>query len=127
MSNYYGNYNPYQPFNPASFQQTSNQLIKVNGLESAKAYQTQPGSTIALFDASEDYFYIKSTDTNNFPLIRRFRFVEEPIDTPNESGFITRQEFEDFKAEVLKNVKQSIQQTIKQNGSTNSTSKSNKE
>ncbi len=113
--------NPYQGY---TFQQPS-QLIKVNGIESAKAYQTQPNSVVALFDGNDDVMYIKSTDANNFPSIRRFRFVEEPIE--QESGFITRKEFDDFRAEVLKNVKQSIQQTIKQNGSTNSTSKSNKE
>lgn len=39
----------------ASFQHASgNQLIRVNGMESAKAYPTQPNSMYALFDENDD-------------------------------------------------------------------------
>ena len=77
--------NPYQtpspilqPVSPVPPMQVTQgpQLIKVNGLESAKAYQTVPNSTIALFDANEDIMYIKTTDASNFPTIRAFDFVE---------------------------------------------------
>lgn len=98
---------------------TPSQLIRVNGLESAKAYQAAPNSTVALFDSNDDVMYIKSTDASNFPTIRKFRFVEETDNT----AFITREEFEAFKKEVA-NVKQSIS---KPNGSSNQNSKSNKQ
>ena len=84
------------------------QLIKVNGMDSAKAYQTQPNSTVALFDANEDIMYIKSTDASNFPTIRRFRFIEEPEAQIVSEQYVTVSEFNKFKEELL-NVKQSVQ------------------
>ena len=43
------------PVNPPQGQQ----LEKVNGMESAKAYPTSPNSMVALFDANDDVFYLK--------------------------------------------------------------------
>lgn len=37
------------------------QLIRVTGLDGAKAYQMRPNSAVALFDGAEDIFYLKST------------------------------------------------------------------
>lgn len=112
-------YNTYPNFQPNS-QPTSytptqpQQLQRVNGLDSAKAYPTSPNSTVALFDANEDIMYIKSTDASNFPTIRRFRFVEEN-ETPNvQPQYVTIDEFNKFKEEVL-NGKQSIQSKPKSN------------
>ena len=99
--------NPYiSPFNNPNIignqnnEPTSN-LIRVTGIEGAKAYQMQPNSTVALFDSNEDIMYIKSTDGAGFPTIRTFGFasIEEPK-TSNED-FISREEFEQFKKEVL--------------------------
>ena len=38
------------------------QLIRVTGIDGAKAYQMRPNSAVALFDGAEDIFYLKSTD-----------------------------------------------------------------
>lgn len=108
----YPSFNNYQqPFN---FQNANGlnsnagqQLIRVNGLDSAKAYPTQPNSTVALFDANEDIMYIKSTDASNYPSIRRFRFVEEIENHTTESQYVTKEEFELFKEQLL-NEQQSI-------------------
>ncbi len=102
---------PSMGYNPVP--QNAPQLIRVNGIDSAKAYQTQPNSTVALFDSNEDIMYIKSTDASNFPTIRRFRFIEEPevVAKPIEQ-YVTISEFEKFKEEIL-NGKQSIQQSYK--------------
>ena len=96
------------PQSSTSFQITGPQLIKVNGLDSAKAYPTVANSTIALFDANDDIMYIKSTDASNFPTIRRFRFVEEtePANEDTEK-YVTVEEFNKFKEELL-NGKQSV-------------------
>lgn len=49
----------YPNYSPAySFQSYSNNLIRVTGLEGARAYQMQPNSTAALFDANEDLMYV---------------------------------------------------------------------
>lgn len=108
-------------------QQNNSQLIRVNGIDSAKAYQTQPNSTVALFDANEDVMYIKSTDASNFPTIRRFRFIEEPevVSKPVEQ-YVTISEFEKFKEELL-NGKQSIQYTSQNSNEQYSASKKHNE
>lgn len=96
-----------QPF-PMMPNQTQPQLVKVSGLEGAKAYQMGPNSSVALFHESEDILYVKSTDGAGFPTIRTFRF--EPFDIPPEDPkkYVTAEEFEAFKKEVL-NGKQSVQ------------------
>lgn len=86
-------------------------LIRVNGVDGAKAYQMPANSTVALFDANEDVMYIKTTDGAGFPSIRLFRFEELKQETAQEvkQDYISRQEFEDFKKELMENAKQSIQ------------------
>lgn len=100
--------NPYMNTYNAVQNQTVNNLIRVTGMDGAKAYQMQPNSTVALFDSNEDIMYIKSTDGAGFPTIRTFGF--SPIEQPTNQGndFISRAEFEQFKQEVLDNGKQLI-------------------
>lgn len=99
--------------------QTNSQLIQVNGIESAKAYPTTPNSTVALFDTNDDILYIKSTDASNFPTIRKFRFKEESLEVQTQPSvqYVTLDEFNKFKEEIL-NGKQFISEP------TTSTSKS---
>ena len=103
-------YNP-QMNNQQIFPQEQTQnLIRVNGIDGAKTYQMSANSTVALFDSNEDIMYIKTTDGAGFPSIRTFNFVEI---TQNEKSsgnqdYISRQEFEEFKKELMNNGKQSI-------------------
>ena len=103
-------YNP-QMNNQQSFPQEQTQnLIRVNGIEGAKTYQMSANSTVALFDSNEDIMYIKTTDGAGFPSIRTFNF-EEITQNEKSSGsqdYISRQEFEEFKKELMNNGKQSI-------------------
>ena len=108
------NQNPYynqtmnnQPYVPQEPPQT---LIRVNGIEGAKAYQMSANSTVALFDTNEDIMYVKSTDGAGFPSIRTFSFTEikENTKATQTTDYISRQEFEDFKKELMNNGKQSI-------------------
>ena len=89
--------------------QTQN-LIRVNGIEGAKAYQMSANSTVSLFDANEDIMYIKSTDGAGFPSIRTFSFTEvkEENKPTQQVDYISREEFEEFKKELMNNGKQSI-------------------
>lgn len=77
-------------------------LIKVTGIEGAKAYQMSPNSAVALFDANEDVFYVKSTDGAGFPTIKSFQF--SPIDNVEKpsADYVTRVEFNQLK-EMLQN------------------------
>ncbi len=89
--------------------QTQN-LIRVNGIEGAKAYQMSANSIVSLFDANEDIMYIKSTDGAGFPSIRTFSFTEvkEENKPTQKVDYISREEFEEFKKELMNNGKQSI-------------------
>lgn len=112
-----------QPMNNQPFpQQITQNLIRVNGIEGAKAYQMSANSTVALFDTNEDIMYVKTTDGAGFPIIRIFSFTEIKEDTraTQNTDYISRQEFEDFKKELMNNGKQFIQETDKPiNKSTN--------
>lgn len=117
----------YQPTFNSSFNSTANQsqLIRVNGLDSAKAYPTSPNSTVALFDANEDIMYIKSTDASNFPTIRRFRFVEEKETQIPTQQYVTMEEFNQFREEILNgkqfisNIGKSANEQDKRDGKSN--------
>ena len=90
-------------------EQTQN-LIRVNGIDGAKTYQMSANSTVALFDSNEDIMYIKTTDGAGFPSIRTFSFTEvkEENRPTQQVDYISRQEFEEFKKELMNNGKQSI-------------------
>ena len=119
--------NPYMPYIQqqmkqnqfSQFQQTQPQiptqnLIRVNGIDGAKAYQMTPNSTVALFDSNEDIMYVKSTDGAGFPQIRKFKFVEiqeSQTQQAENTNFVSREEFENFKKEIMSNVKQSVRKS----------------
>ena len=103
-------YNP-QMNNQQIFPQEQPQnLIRVNGIDGAKAYQMNANSTVALFDSNEDILYIKNTDGAGFPSIRMFKFeeVNETTKSEEKQDYISRKEFEEFKKEIMNNGKQSI-------------------
>ena len=75
----------------------SNNLIRVTGIDGAKAYQMGPNSTMALFDGAEDLMYIKSTDGAGFPTIRTFKFEEvPPTGMSAATEYMTRAEVEAY-------------------------------
>ena len=89
----------WNPFSTSASSQTN--IAKVNGLESVKACATVPQSRMVYFDADEDIFYIKETDINNYPTIRAYRFEE--IKSPDKMSveYVTIDEFNKFKEELL--------------------------
>lgn len=93
------------------------QLLRVRGLDSVKMFQTVPNSTVALFDETDDVFYIKQTDASNFPTIRTFRFTEikeEKKETPDVK-YVTSDELDRVVSELreeIQNGKQPIRTTV---------------
>ena len=83
------------------------QLTRVNGLESAKAFPTVANAMYALFDENDDILYIKQTDASNYPTIKRYRFVLEEEKPVAPVQYVTVEEFNRFKEELL-NAKQSV-------------------
>lgn len=103
-------YNPQMNNQQIYPQEQTQNLIRVNGIDGAKTYQMPANSTVALFDCNEDIMYIKTTDGAGFPSIRTFAFTEvkeqnKPIP---QVDYISREEFEEFKKELMNNGKQSI-------------------
>ena len=108
MNNPY--FNPYQfaqmqptfQQTPQFQQQQVQQLVRVSGIEGAKAYQMPPNSSVALFHESEDIFYIKTSDGAGFPTIRAFRFapMKENETVENAQQYVTLDEFNRFKEEI---------------------------
>lgn len=87
-------------------------LLHVKGTAGAREYQMNRDSRVALFDEDEDYVYIKKTDSNGQPSYRKFKLIEEPFEEPstiqNGVQYVTMEEFNRFKEEIL-NAQQSIQ------------------
>lgn len=114
MNNNFG-INPYNPFQQRQqmlqAQQAQN-LIRVTGVEGAKAYQMPPNSSAALFDEGEDIFYVKTTDGAGFPTVRAFAFTPIEINQPAkpQGDYVTRAEFEELKGMIV-NGKQSVRKS----------------
>lgn len=81
-------------------------LLRVNGIEGAKAYPMQmPNSMVALFDNNEDVFYVKNTDCSGFSTVKAYSFTpieEKPLNEPNTKPqeYVTRKEFEELKEAI---------------------------
>ena len=95
-------YNPYQSMQYQQMnqaQQSQQGLIRVNGIDGARAYQNMgANSQVALFDANEDLMYVKCTDGAGFPSIRTFRFEEvtENNQTISNNNYVSREEMESY-------------------------------
>ncbi len=96
----------YQPMAPIPQQQTQDGLIRVTGVDGAKAYPVAPNSVAALFDAERDVFYIKSADAGGFPTIRAFTFAPmQEAAPPPVSDYVTRAEFDELKEMIENGIK----------------------
>lgn len=85
-------------------------VIRVTGMDGARAYQMPANSAVPLFDANQDVFYIKTTDGAGFPTIRAYAFSpleEKPQQAAPE--YLTRKEFEEWK-EAIMNGKQPVRE-----------------
>lgn len=102
---------PYQPYGmqfrqqmPQMMDNTPRDLIRVTGIEGAKAYQMPPNSRAALFDDGDDIVYIKITDGAGFPSYKRARLLWEDAQpsAPNNEDYVTRAEFDELKEMIVR-------------------------
>lgn len=102
----YGNQYPQygQQSQPPMQPQTG--LNRVTGMDGARAFQVNPNSVVALFDDTQDVFYIKTTDSGGFPTIKGYRFT--PIeDVPQiQPAGLTRAEVEQIIREEISKYEQ---------------------
>jgi hypothetical protein len=76
----------------------------VNGIEGAKAFILPPNTQKLLLDSDNSFFYIKTTDTQGKPSVRRFRYID--IDAEQQAqpqrqeqpqdNYVTLQQFTDL-------------------------------
>lgn len=88
------------------YQQPGMSIDKVSNLEEAKKYQVYPGSTMYLLDQDEPYIYVKVCDSSGKSTIRAFSLIEIEVNKITDSKYISRQDFEDFKADMLSVIKE---------------------
>ena len=118
-------YNAYSGYHPNYFQNIpqptnapygqpsggNNSIIWVQGEAAAKAYPVAAGTAVLLMDSEGSTMYIKSTDASGMPQpLRIFDYTERlqtpaPDPTAKKEDYISRQEFEDFKEEIKRNIK----------------------
>lgn len=97
-------YDPFQTQNPFLAQlqlpqtQPKVEIPYVNGKQSAESYQLAPNSSIVLLDSSAKRFYIKKTDASGAATVQSFDYMETAEEKPVE--YVTREEFETFKAKM---------------------------
>ena len=90
--------------------QDSSGLNWVQGEAGAKSWFVTPGSTVLLLDSESQRFYLKTADQNGMPAMRTFEYSEigadKPSVAPQETGFVTEEEFDRFKSDVLKRLEE---------------------
>ena len=92
FNNQFGNYNSQRNqfssyFNPTSGVSTStNNIVWVQGIEGAKAWQLNPNSMVILLDSEvEGKMYIKVSDNIGMSNLRIFNYVEESTNVTNNN------------------------------------------
>ena len=62
--------------NPQPTMQMQSNIEYVNGIEGAKAFILPPNTQKLLLDSDNAFFYIKTTDTQGKPSVRRFKYID---------------------------------------------------
>ena len=103
-------FQPQQPYPawgaPPMWQQPQYQAADDGGIQNVRTVANEAearrcvcplGSRVLLMDAGEPRFYLKETDFNNVSTVRAYEF-HEIADAPKRDEYITRAEFEEWKA-----------------------------
>ena len=80
-ANVQNNQQPYQQQqpqmqNPQPTMQMQSNIEYVNGIEGAKAFILPPNTQKLLLDSDNAFFYIKTTDMQGKPTVKRFRYID---------------------------------------------------
>lgn len=105
---YPASYQPmyYQPQQPSHM--VNNGIIWVQGEAGAKSYLVAPNTTVQLWDSENNVIYLKSADSSGLPSMRILDYtIRENVPQngsnglKNDSMYVTKEEFEKFKEEML--------------------------
>lgn len=105
--------NPYQymyqpqamPTPGTTVSKASGNIVWVQGIEAAKAYEVPAGSSVILMDSEEETFYIKSCDETRKPTLRVYSYKEvtppgKTVMAISNPDYVSRQEFEKLREEL---------------------------
>ena len=95
-------YSP-QVYTPA--QQTTNNLIWVQGEAGAKSYLVAPNSTVTLWDTEAQTIYVKSADASGMPSMKILDYTMREASSPTaklppQSEFATKDDLEYLRKEI---------------------------
>ena len=76
-------------------------LKRVRGSESASKFTMNPNSRDVLFDENEDIFYIVTSDASGSVSVQAFSFAPYKPTEQEQPTYVTMEEFNKFKKEVL--------------------------
>lgn len=79
-------FNPYQPY-----MASNQQIIKVNGINGANAYNLAPSSSALLLDETAPRLFLKTTDGAGYPTVTAYKlepYVEEKL--PDNKELLNR-------------------------------------
>lgn len=88
--------------NPQPTMQMQSNIEYVNGIEGAKAFILPPNAQKLLLDSDNAFFYIKTTDAQGKPSVRRFRYVDidaeqsQPKQEKPQVSYVTLEQFTDL-------------------------------
>lgn len=88
--------------------QPSMRIDTVSSLEDAKKYPIQPGVALYLIDQKDPYLYLKTADNTGKAQLRGFSLQEIDLNKLVDSRYITRDDFEAFKQDLLKELRGGI-------------------
>lgn len=86
----------------------------VDGIEEAKNCTIPLGSKALLMDKEKDRFYLKETDMAGVSTVSEFEFKKVESEAPQE--YVTRQEFEQFSAQLSAQLKEQYESVIQRAG-----------
>ena len=96
--------------------QPKRSVITVAGLNEARGFNLNPGESIVLIDANDDFFYIKECDEIGKSTTKSFKYEEVQLEeTP--AGSVSKKEFDKLSGDV-KELKSMVKEFV--NGKHNS-------
>lgn len=102
---------------PTPQPQQSSGIVWVQGEQAAKSYLVGAGNSVLLMDSDATRFYLKSADASGMPQpLRVFEYKEvtgqQPQPVGNADQFVTRKEFEEFRAMIQKEAQKDAEPAI---------------
>lgn len=96
MNNFQRNTNfaPFYNASPVGVGTSTNNIVQVQGIEGAKAWQLNPNSMVILLDSeAEGKMYIKVSDNIGMSTLRTFNYIEE-VPTPASTNVTINQDLD---------------------------------